>query len=152
MELATKRVNVFTYDANEETKRPRYKLLEEALRAFEWCSAHKRYCGPNHERFYIEEEKRWMNSWEEYKYVCTCDYYADVPVTFCAADTFRPCAICGMKIEDHIRINHDSEYWRNNFVCSTKIMRKYYNRFTHYLVGMPQILDLDEMSLGKFTQ
>lgn len=124
--MNTKRVNIFTHYENEESKKMKITPPTELRKLCVW---HNRYCGPNHERFWIEEEQRWMNSWEEYKYVQTQDYYEDKVVQFCGATVLRPCVICGELLEDH--------YAKR--LCHDKTLRLYFNKYTNAMAGIPRI-------------
>lgn len=136
-----KRVNVFTNDIDIRDEGP--KEIGNAVRDF--CERHNRYCGPNHERFYILEEKRWMHSWEEYKYVTSPDYYVDVPVFHCAATIDRRCIMCEAYMGEHLVVAHKYLEGKLAYQCRTKFMRKWHNKYTHHIVGLPTIMDTDEM-------
>ncbi len=144
----TKRINIFAYDENEEGKRPKFDIpMNQPL-----CKRHNRYCGPNHERFWIGEEGRWMNSWEEYKYVNSADYYVDVPVYFCGATLDRVCVLCERYIQFHDAYSSPSLGGQMIFPCTDRLMRKWYNKYTHMCVLLPTIIDIEEERKSKATQ
>lgn len=146
MQPHTKRINVFTNDSMEESKRPKALPVEA-----EFCGRHLRYCGPNHERFYIHEEKRWMHSWEEYKYVQSQDYSLDSPVYFCAIDLQHRCVTCQQYIDEHMQVWH-GQYYRRAYQCRERYIRTFYNKYTHYNTGLPLIIDMNEEWNGRYTQ
>ncbi len=133
--MQTKRVNIFS---NFENPDPRPKKKN---RHVPWCARHSRYCGPYHERFWIEEEQRWMHSWEEYKYLQTKDYYVVKPVSFCAWDKTKLCVMCGWNYASHI-----------DGFCANKSLSVAYNKYTECVVGVPVIYDTDDVLEGRKTQ
>lgn len=148
MEPQRKRVNVFTNDSAELDKRPKRNIpIDTPL-----CTRHNRYCGPNHERFWIAEEGRWMTSWEEYKYVGSKDYYVDSPVYFCASSHERRCVLCLKWLDEHDAMRRRDDDERVSFLCRGKVLRKWHNQYTHMIAGMPEIIDLSELENDRFTQ
>lgn len=151
--MNNKRVNIFTNDIAELYKRPKLPVPE--ITAF--CQQHQRRCGPGHERFYIQEEARWMNSWEEYKYVTSADYFVDVPVYHCASTIDRPCVLCGMTVDQHIKIPVEISSSLTGHTlyhpqCDGFLLRKWHNKYTHHSVFTPEIIDLNEYHHSKLTQ
>jgi len=133
--MQTKRVNIFS---NFENPDPRPK---EKKRHVPWCDRHKHYCGPNHERFWIEEEQRWMHTWEEYKYLESKDYYILKPCAFCAWNQSKPCVLCCQNFSQH----------QNGF-CADKCLSIAYNKYTECIVGVPVIYDTCDVLEGRKTQ
>lgn len=93
-----------------------------------------------------------MNSWEEYKYTTSADYYVDVPVYHCASTLQRRCVLCLKFTDEHIVGQYRMDDYRVSYQCPNKILRKWHNKYTHMCVGLPYILDTNEMEADKKTQ
>ena len=114
--------------------------------------------GPNGESYFILNENRWMNIWEEYKYVFSWDYHKDhlSYAMFFGVQTSdgRTCIACEKTEKEH-NLVHKLDILSGKVVfvavCSGKTLRAYYNKYTKLRVAV-FLYDTFDLVEGRFTQ
>lgn len=107
------------------------------------------------ERYFIEEEGRMMERWEEYRYTELRHYFEDKRCyAWYNGEDFEMCHTCDQPIIQHdrdITVTPSGEII-HYLACHDIVLRSYFNKYTGFRVGWPVILNMYEINEGRKTQ